>query len=176
MFRNLLIVVAIFGLGWGASFGAGVAFGRRQVPAAVQAASPIGQLAGGQFSGQGGQAGQQGGQQGGRNTAIGTVEKVDGKTLTLSEGNNRQVQVTLTDQTQITKQAPGTPADLTPGTRVVVVASGQPAAGGAITAASVSVLPEGMELPGLQGAAQRQQGGGAQGQRQQGGGQRQQNG
>ncbi len=172
MFRNLLIVVAIFGLGWGASFGAGVAFGRRQVPAAVQAASPIGQLAGGQFSGQGGQAGQQGG----RNTAIGTVEKVDGKTLTLSEGNNRQVQVTLTDQTQITKQAPGTPADLTPGTRVVVVASGQPAAGGAITAASVSVLPEGMELPGLQGAAQRQQGGGAQGQRQQGGGQRQQNG
>ncbi len=173
MFRNLVIIVALFGLGWGASFGAGVAFGRRSAPAAAQAA-PIaggaqaqvqgggqaaGQQGGGQFTqfGQGGQGGQ------GRVT-LGTVERLDGQTLILSGGqNNQQTRVTLNAQTQILKQAPGTTADLTPGTAVTVQAQGQPAADGTITASTIMIGgPAGAvvgQRPGGQGAAGGQQGG-----------------
>ncbi|HEU5314841.1 MAG TPA: hypothetical protein VFX49_01940, partial [Chloroflexota bacterium] len=110
MFRNLLIIVAVFGLGWGASFGAGVAFGRRSVPAAQAAAAPTNvqvQVP----AGQGGQGGPQGGQGGARITA-GTVERLEGQTLVIS-GNSQQTRVALTAQTQILKQAAGTTADLT---------------------------------------------------------------
>ena len=96
--------------------------------------------------------------------ATGTVDRVDGQTLFVAGPNGQQTRVALTDQTQIMKQASGTPADLTPGSRVAVVSQGQPGADGTITAASVSLLPEGA-APGAQGqggqggAAQRGQGG-----------------
>lgn len=38
MFRNLLIIVAVFGLGWGGSFAAGMTYGQRQ----AALASPVG--------------------------------------------------------------------------------------------------------------------------------------
>src|SRR5687767_6516173 len=134
MFRNLLIMVAVFGLGWGASFGAGVAFGRRTVPPAA-AAAPTGgaqvqlQAGGGGQGGQGAQGGAQGGGQV-RGTA-GTIERVDGQTMVLTAAQGGQpTRVTLNGQTQILKQAPGTTADLTAGTNVTVQAQGQPAADG----------------------------------------------
>ena len=131
-FRSLLIAVAIFGLGWGASFGAGIAYGKRGTGPQVQAAT---------FPGAGGaQTGNGFGGQGGRG-AFGTVASVDGRTLTLTEANNQQVKVTLTDQTQIFKQAAGTAADLTAGARVTVQPQGQPAWDGTITAATINVVP-----------------------------------
>jgi hypothetical protein len=160
VFRNLLIAVAVFGLGWGASFAAGAVYGRRSLPQVQAAAAP-----GNQF-GQGGQLGQ--GSQGGQGRgAFGTVSKVDGNTLYITGANNQQEKAYLTDQTRILKEATGSPADLTPGTRVTVLPQGQPAADGTITAATVQVVPEGVTPPGQGQGAQRAQGQG--GQRQQGG-------
>jgi hypothetical protein len=169
IFRNLLIVVAIFGLGWGASFAAGTAYARRSVPQVQAAAATGGQFGQvGQF-GQGAQGAQGGGQAGqGRGIVFGTVDHVDGKTLYLAGANGQQEKVTLTDQTQILKQAPGSVADLTAGARVTVQPQGQPAADGTVTAAAVQIVPEGA-APGGQGG----QGQAPGGQRQQGGGQRQ---
>ena len=169
MFRSLLIGVAIFGLGWGASFGAGVAYGKRGSAAAVQAAAvpggaalATGGQAGAQGSGQGGQAGP-GAQAAGARGAAGVVDRIDGSTLTLSGPNNQQVKVTLTDQTRILKEASGTVADLATGTRVTIQPQGQPGADGAFTAAIVNVIPEGIALAGLQGQGQRAPGQGGQG-------------
>jgi pilus assembly protein FimV len=180
VFKNLLIGVAIFGLGWGASFGAGAAWGRRSTAAAagpqVVAAGQFGAGAAGAAGAPGapgapgaGGAGTQGAAGGAAAArgAAGTVDRVDGQTLFVAGPNGQQTRVALTDQTQIMKQAPGTPADLTPGSRVAVVSQGQPGPDGTITAASVSLLPEGA-APGAQGqggqggqggAAQRGQGG-----------------
>ncbi len=151
MFRNLLIGIALFGLGWGASFAAGAAWGRRSVtPPAQAAVIPASQFAPG-AQGQLGTPGQPGPGPGGapagaagqgRGTA-GTVERVEGQTLVVSGQNGQQVKVTLTDQTQISRQVAGTVADVAPGIRVLVTAQGQPAADGALTAATVSIIPEG---------------------------------
>src|SRR5438046_1983226 len=131
MYRNLLILVAIFGLGWGASFGAGAAYGRRSIPQAQAAAAPGSQL--GQFGQGGGQNGQ------GRGVAFGTVDHLDGNTLFLTGANNQQVKVNLTDQTRILKEASGAPSDLAAGARVTVQPQGQPAADGTVTAATVQI-------------------------------------
>ncbi len=160
LFRNLLIGVAIFGLGWGASFGAGVAYGRRAAPATAQAATaPGGQ---GAQSGQAGAAAQAGqgnpaAQAGAGRAVAGTVERVDGRTITLAGPNNQSFRVTLSDQTSILKTVAGTPADLAPGVRLTVQAQGQPAADGTITAATITILPEG--APGAGAGADRGQGG-----------------
>jgi hypothetical protein len=183
VFKNLLIGVAIFGLGWGASFGAGAAWGRRSVapPVQAQVLTPGQFAAGGTgqggFGAQGGTggAGAGGAQTQGRGATAGTVDHVDGQTLYLTEANGQQVRVNLTDQTQITKLDRGAAEDLTAGSRVAVVPQGQPGADGALTAASVNVLPEGAALPGQGQAAggQQRQGGGQQRQGGQGGQQRQ---
>jgi hypothetical protein len=179
VFKNLLIGVAIFGLGWGAAFAAGMAWGRRSVlPPAQAQVIPVSQfIPGAQGQGQGaqGQGAQGQGAQGQGRGAAGTIDRVDGKTLYLSEPNGQQVKVNLTDQTQIMKQDAGTVADLTSGSRVLVASQGQPAADGTLTAATVSVFPPGATFPfgggqgqggqGRQGA----QGQGAQGQGRQGG-------
>ena len=135
MFRNLLIVVAVFGLGWGASFGAGVAYGRRTAPAVLPAGAQVQTQAGG------GQVGGPGGQGGGQaRIAGGTVERVEGQTLVLAAAQGGQpTRVSLTDQTQILKQTSGSTADLVAGAAVTVQAQGQPAADGTITAATVMI-------------------------------------
>jgi hypothetical protein len=168
VFKNLLIGVAIFGLGWGASFGAGAAWGRRSIASPAQAqVIPAGQFGAGAAGGAPAAAGgtQTGGGAAAVRGAAGTVDRVEGQTLFLSGPNGQQTRVTLTDQTQIMKQAPGTPADLTPGSRVAVAAQGQPGADGAITAASVNVLPEGAAAGGQgQGAPANAPPGGQRGQ------------
>ena len=177
MFRNLLLIVAIFGLGWGASFGAGTAYGRRTTAttAAAQAATiPLGQGQAAAGGAQGGQAGPGGaggtgggGFAGGAGGRAGVVERVEGQTLTLRAANNQPVRVTLTDQTQVLKTVEGTAGDLTAGATVTVQPQGQPGADGAISASAITVLPAnaGARQGGAGGA------GGAAGQRQAGQGQ-----
>jgi hypothetical protein len=65
---------------------------------------------------------------------------VDGQTLVLAAAQGGQpTRVNVTGQTQILKQAPGTTADLTPGTAVTVQPQGQPAADGTLTAATIMI-------------------------------------
>ncbi|MDQ3699586.1 MAG: DUF5666 domain-containing protein, partial [Chloroflexota bacterium] len=130
--------MALFGLGWGASFAAGATWGRRSVtPAAQASVVSTSQSATGAQGQQG-----QGGQGQGRATA-GTVERVEGTTLVVSGPNGQPVRITLTEQTQISRQIAGTAADLAAGARVLVVPQGQPGADGTLTAATVSLVPEG---------------------------------
>src|SRR5688572_24124316 len=100
MFRTLLIAVAVFGLGWGASFGAGVAFGRRNNPTA-QAAAPANLPPGAIVQGQGAPAGVTvpGGGAAGqvRAVTVATVDRVEGQTLFVTGPNNQPVRVTLTN-------------------------------------------------------------------------------
>jgi hypothetical protein len=149
VFKNLLIGVAIFGLGWGASFGAGAAWARRTLAPPNQAqVIPAGQLwaGGAAATGAGGAAAGAG-----RVPAGGTVERLDGQTLLVAGPNGQTSRVTLTDQTQITKQGPASPADLTAGSRVAVAPQGQPAPDGTVTAAAVTILPESPAPQGQQG-------------------------
>jgi hypothetical protein len=144
MFRNLIIFVAVFGLGWGASFGAGMAFGRRSVPAPpVAQAATIALGQGAAAGGQGGAGAAQSGPGGVVRVggAGGVVERVEGQTLTLRGPNNQQVRVALTDQTQVHKQVEGSTGDLAAGVSVLVQPQGQPGADGVVTAAAVTVLP-----------------------------------
>ena len=149
MFRTLLFGIVAIGLAGGASFGAGVSVGKRGVaPTAQAAAAPGGVLAqtgrGGQ-GGQGSQAGFTGQGDQGRAEAFGTVDRIEGRTLYVTGPNNQQLKVAVTDQTQVLKQAQGSLADLTPGSRVSVQAQGQPAADGTLAAATVSLVPQGFE-------------------------------
>jgi hypothetical protein len=186
MFRNLLIIVALFGLGLGASFGAGAAWARRTAPPAVQAAQVGGAASAAQLpSGAAGAAGLTGGAGGGagqgapgaqglvlRGATAGTVSRVEGSTVVVDGPNNQQVRVNVGSQTQVVKQQPGSVADLAAGARVNVVPQGQPAADGSMTAAVIQIVPEGA-AGSLQGGAQQGQRpagqGGPGGQGQQGG-------
>jgi hypothetical protein len=154
VFKNLLIGVAIFGLGWGASFGAGAAWARRSLAPPNQAQIiPAGQFGAGGAAATGAGAGGATGAGAGavRAPAGGTVERLDGQTLLVAGPNGQTSRVTLTDQTQITKQGPASPADLTAGSRVAVAPQGQPAPDGTVTAAAVTILPESPAPQGQQG-------------------------
>ena len=66
----------------------------------------------------------------------GTIEVVQGTTLTLTTDSG-PLAVTLGDQTQIRKQVAATPSDLKPGERIVV--GGTRAADGTLTAATIQI-------------------------------------
>ena len=101
------------------------------------------QAAGGQGQ-QGGFGGTGGGGQGRGAGITGVIKSVDGGTLTVTIGQ-RDVQVSLSDKTQIERTASGTHADLTAGTRVLVTPdSGGGTNGGtgsSFNAVSVLILP-----------------------------------
>ena len=164
MFRNLLIIVAVFGLGWGGSFAAGMTYGQRQTALAspVGAGAQSGARAIGASTPQPGGAGQTGGfggqgGPGGRMT-VGTVARVDGLTVFLTTGENQEVAITVSAQTPITKPEPVALADLAPGTRVTVMAQGAPGAtavpGAPVVAQSISVMVSGTGVPGAGGRGQ----------------------
>jgi hypothetical protein len=108
--------------------------------------------------GQGGAGGFAAGGAGGGNRAFelqGTVKSIDNNTMTVTVGQ-RDITVTLTNQTQFLKSVTGARTDLTAGARVMVApettggagaggggtgAGGGAGAGGSINAASVTVLP-----------------------------------
>jgi len=164
MFRNLLIIVAVFGLGWGGSFAAGMTYGQRQAALAspVGAGAQSGARAIGASTPQPGGAGQTGGfggqgGPGGRMT-VGTVARVDGLTVFLTTGENQEVAITVSAQTPITRPEPVALADLAPGTRVTVMAQGAPGAtavpGSPLVAQSISVMVSGTGVPGAGGRGQ----------------------
>jgi hypothetical protein len=73
----------------------------------------------------------------------GVVKSVDSNTMVVTIGQ-RDVTVTLTDQTQFLKSVSGTRTDLAAGARVMiapVAGGGAGGAGAAMNAASVTVLP-----------------------------------
>ncbi|MFZ4385302.1 MAG: hypothetical protein ACOYOM_10190 [Chloroflexota bacterium] len=164
MFRNLLIIVAVFGLGWGGSFAAGMTYGQRQAALAspVGAGAQSGARAIGASTPQPGGAGQTGGfggqgGPGGRMT-VGTVARVDGLTVFLTTGENQEVAITVSAQTPITRPEPVALADLAPGTRVTVMAQGAPGAtavpGSPLVAQSISVMVSGTGVSGAGGRGQ----------------------
>jgi len=73
----------------------------------------------------------------------GTVQSVDGNTVTLKAGGS----FTLTAQTMITRTVPGGPSDLVPGAAVAVTAKQQ--ADSSMLASAVSVWPGGPGGPSL---------------------------
>ncbi len=81
----------------------------------------------------------------GRGAGIsGVIKSVEGDTLTLALGQ-RDVQVKLSDKTQVLKTSPGTRAELAAGARVMITSEGT--GGGTsstegFTAASVTILPQ----------------------------------
>ncbi|MGH2598680.1 MAG: hypothetical protein ACRDJ9_04760, partial [Dehalococcoidia bacterium] len=87
---------------------------------------------------------------GGAQPTAGTGEQVDGDTVTVRTQAGGTVEVKLTPETQITKQAPAAAADVQPGTQVVV--TGQPDTDGKVAARSVQIgaagRPEGGPAPG----------------------------
>ena len=112
-------------------------------------------------AGQGGAGRGAGGQAGGGRT-VGAVESLTGDTLTVTTQNGA-VKVQLSEQTTIQKRTPGsrettpgTRADLTAGTRVMV--QGPAGEDGTVTAQTIQVLPAG--AGGQRGGGQR---GGGQG-------------
>ena len=164
MFRNLLIIVAVFGLGWGGSFAAGMTYGQRQAALAspVGAGGQSGARAIGASTPQPGGAGQTGGFAGqggpGGRMTVGTVARVDGLTVFLTTGENQEVAITVSAQTPITIPEPVALADLAPGTRVTVMAQGTPGAtavpGAPLVAQSISVMVSGTGVSGAGGRGQ----------------------
>ena len=69
----------------------------------------------------------------------GTVEQAAGDTLTVKTTNGSRVQMQLAAGGQVTQQVAGTPADITAGVQVMVVAVGQQS-GTSVTAARVVVI------------------------------------
>jgi hypothetical protein len=99
------------------------------------------QAAGGQ--GQQGGLGTGGGGQGRGAGITGVIKSVNGDTLTVTIGQ-RDVQVSLSDKTQIERTASGARADLTAGTRVLVTPDSGGTNGGtgnSFNAVSVLILP-----------------------------------
>ncbi len=166
MFRNLLIVVATFGLGWGGSFAAGITYGQRQVSLALPqdagAQAQSGARATGASTPQPGVAGQIGGSGGqggpGGRLTVGTVSRIDGLTVYLTTRESQEVAITVSGQTPITRPEAVAFADLVPGTRVTVTAQGAPGAttapGAPLVAQSISVIAFGTESPGVGGRGQ----------------------
>lgn len=139
-FRTLLIGTIILGLGIGAAFGAGMAFGRRTGPGVAAASAPA--FGDGDAFAQFGQAGQAGagGRSGGLAGTLGSIERIEGNRLTLRTPQG-QVMVTLAADVAVRKTVEGSVSDLAVGQ--TVTATGERAGDGAITARAVQLVPEG---------------------------------
>ncbi|MDP2728369.1 MAG: DUF5666 domain-containing protein [Dehalococcoidia bacterium] len=143
-FLGILILVIVVGAGVGVAYGAGVVMGKGSAPAATQAQStseaagasgtPGAFMAGGNARGGAGGGG-----------TFGTVQAVNGNTLTVSTQSGGAVQVTLTDSTSIRKTADGTKDDLKQGVEIMV--TGQQGTGGNVTATSIQIVPASEAAP-----------------------------
>ena len=173
-FRTILLGVVVLGLGMGAAFGIGVAYGRGD-PKTVESGltqQQIQSLLGISGSGAGGTA--QGGTQGpsggtgaagaaasGRNPT-GRITAVDGRTLTIETRAGAQ-KVNLSPSTKINKLTTGTTADLT--ANATIVASGTRNADGSFDATEVSQIPAELQAllggTGTAGGTQTTPGGGS---------------
>src|SRR3990172_8451743 len=142
-FLSLLILVIVVGASVGGAYGAGVLAGKgtattpaqAQNPAAAArtpdsastsdpaAAAAIGRAGAAATAGRGG---------------IGTVEKIEGNTLTIATATGGTTQVTLGEDTPIQKAAEASREELKPGVRVMV--TGQQGSGGGMIASSIQIV------------------------------------
>ena len=159
-FLSLLIGILVLGASLGGAFAGGVALGKSQGDAPTQSVA-LGQpplSPGEQFQGQPNQDelnqlrqqfqdqfGQGrvggGGAFGDRGGLGGTIDEIEGNTLTISTPQGPLI-VTIDGETTIQRIATGALGDLQVGTRVSVI--GQRSEDGAVTAGSVVITPEGV--------------------------------
>lgn len=142
-----LVVLILVAAG---SFYGGMLFGKRQATAALPAgfpadfqlpegAAPLGDTpAGSRLRGQDRAAGGFAAQPG---MLFGQIDSIEGNTLVITDANDQQKQVQVTDTTLIEKNASVTVAELATGEMVMV--SGSENDDGSITARSVQVAPAG---------------------------------
>lgn len=164
MFRILLLIVVVFGLGWGAAFGAGVAYGRAgagpspaasvsrsdSAPAAPSGFGSAGSSGSGPAtSSEDGPRGAMAGTMLGRGT-IGVVEQAAADRLTL-RGAGGQTTVLLQPDTAIRKATDASRADLRAGAMILI--SGQRDPSGNVAARSVLLLPPEFETSDRQRSA-----------------------
>ena len=155
-FRTLMIGVAIIGLGFGASFGAGIAYGRGTPKAAASAptqqqlnsqlgVSGAGSTGGTAVAGGGAQrgAGGAGGaaQALGR-SATGRITAVDGRTITIETAAGAQ-KVNLAANATLERVTAASAADFKVGD--TILASGVRNADGSFDASSVSQVPSSLQ-------------------------------
>ncbi|MFD9894215.1 DUF5666 domain-containing protein [Amycolatopsis sp. NPDC059027] len=137
----ILAALLVFALAFGAGAWTHAAFRPGSSAASGSGSDARGQ---GQRQGQNGTGGQGTGNQGGtrgaggRGTA-GTIEKIEGSTLTLKTAQGTEITVSTTDSTTIGLTQPGKLADLKPGATVTV--QGQPDSSGAVTAQAITQQP-----------------------------------
>lgn len=127
---SLIGVVLLVG-----GFVGGIAVGKHSSSSTTSAAgSPTAQRSRGGFTGgqNGGPSGARGGFGGG---VTGTVQKVDGDTITIVDANGKVTTVTTTTQTTVTIGKTATVTDLAPGTQITVI--GTTGSDGTVTARSV---------------------------------------
>ncbi len=160
-FMLLLVGVLMLGGGIGGAFASGMAIGKSQGKDAAQktlaplSPSGSGQQTQGQlteeqlqqfrqqFQGQSGQTGQDGAQViPGRGGLTGTVEKIEGNTLTVNTAQG-PLQATIGADTTIQMSVQGTAQDLKTGLRVTVV--GQRGQDGNVAATSIIITPAGVD-------------------------------
>lgn len=144
-FMGLLIVIIVVGGAVGGAYGAGMAVGKGSVslPPQAQAVLGAGDLASAAAA-RGGAAGA--GASGGAaaygaggSAVMGTVEKLEGNTLTVSTQGGGTTQVGLAESTVVRKLADAPKDELKQGVRVVV--TGQQGTGGAVIASSIQIIP-----------------------------------
>ncbi len=157
VFMLLLVGVLVLGGGIGGAFASGMAIGKSQGKEAAQKTLPTLSPSGSgqstqeqlqqlrqQFQGQAGQTGQGGGIQRlqGQGGLTGTVEKIEGNTLTVNTAQG-PLQATIGADTTIQMSVQGTTQDLTAGVRVTVV--GQRGDDGNVAATSIIITPAGVD-------------------------------
>ncbi|MFF0148212.1 hypothetical protein ATK36_2839 [Amycolatopsis sulphurea] len=130
----VLAAVLVLAVAFGAGAWTHAAFGSSS---GTGSASDAGRSAPGSGQQGGGQAGGFRGA-GGRGTA-GTVEKVDGSTVTLKTVQGEEVKVSASDSTTVGLTQPGKLADLKPGATVTV--QGRTGTDGSVTAQSIVQQP-----------------------------------
>lgn len=175
-FRKVMAAVAIFGLGIGLAFGAGVAFGKgdqKTVNSGLtqqQIQSLLGVSGPGAAGGAGSQAaasGTPGARAGFAGSALlgsnttGQITAIDGNTLTIQTAQ-ASIKVTLPDGVKVNTYKAGGVSDLKVGDSVIV--AGAAGSDGSVAATSLSQLPAELQaLGGGAGAGGPQQQGGSQG-------------
>jgi hypothetical protein len=169
--RMMIIAVAIFGLGLGVAFGAGVAVGHGDPKTAeggltaqqiqsllginVSQASGANEGAAGNAGGTGG-AQRQGASQAAARLTTGSITAVDGQTLTIETRQGSQ-KVHLAASTVLSRLMPGSAADLKPG--MTVLANGTRREDGSLDATDISEV--GSAIQALLGGATGAPAGGA---------------
>jgi hypothetical protein len=152
LFGVLLVAAAVFGFGLGMAFAGGVLYGRNT---AASAAVPTATAAaGGGFGGAAAATGTAaaGGGTGAARPAgaggatLGTVEKVEGNTVTVRTVAGTTQTVTLTPDTELRQTVAAQVSDLQPGQTVTV--TGTPGADGSLQARSITIGAAGGQGPG----------------------------